>query len=145
MAFRCALDKRISAAVCYFATDIHSKSLGNGGDDSLERAGEVCGEVVMVSGTFIGAIFGGGGGGGASRPGKGGGGGALGGICGNVKTDQGQIFGKKDNHVPPSGRDLIRKSLHDKGVCFSFYEVAHAQRLSSSPCLTYYVPGSLSD
>ena len=39
-----------------------------------------------------------------------------------------QIFGKKDNHVPPEGRDLIRKTLHDKGVCFSFYEVAHAQR-----------------
>lgn len=69
MAFRCALDKRISAAVCYFATDIHSKSLGKRGDDSLERAGEVRGEVVMVSGTFIGAIFGGGDG--TSRPGKG--------------------------------------------------------------------------
>lgn len=39
-----------------------------------------------------------------------------------------QIFGKKDNHVPPEGRDLIRKNLHEKGVCFSFYEVAHAQR-----------------
>lgn len=39
-----------------------------------------------------------------------------------------QIFGKKDNHVPPGGRDLIRKNLHEKGVCFSFYEVAHAQR-----------------
>ena len=38
-----------------------------------------------------------------------------------------QIFGKKDNHVPPAGRDLIRKTLHDAGVCFSFYEVAHAQ------------------
>lgn len=39
-----------------------------------------------------------------------------------------QIFGKKDNHVPPEGRNLIRKTLHEKGVCFSFYEVAHAQR-----------------
>ena len=38
-----------------------------------------------------------------------------------------QIFGKKDNHVPPAGRDLIRKTLHEKGICFSFYEVAHAQ------------------
>ncbi len=38
-----------------------------------------------------------------------------------------QIFGKKDTHVPPPGRDLIRKTLHDQGVCFSFYEVAHAQ------------------
>jgi dienelactone hydrolase len=39
-----------------------------------------------------------------------------------------KIFGKKDNHVPPAGRDLIRKTLHDAGVCFSFYEVSHAQR-----------------
>lgn len=39
-----------------------------------------------------------------------------------------QIFGKKDNHVPAEGRDLIRKTLHEKGVSFSFYEVAHAQR-----------------
>lgn len=39
-----------------------------------------------------------------------------------------QIFGKNDNHVPPEGRDLIRKVLHEKGVLFSFYEVAWAQR-----------------
>jgi hypothetical protein len=26
------------------------------------------------------------------------------------------------------GRDLIRKTLHDKGVLFGFYEVAWAQR-----------------
>ncbi|KAL8807074.1 MAG: hypothetical protein Q9182_000907 [Xanthomendoza sp. 2 TL-2023] len=39
-----------------------------------------------------------------------------------------QIHGKLDGHVPPSGRDLIRKTLHEKGVCFSFYEIAWAQR-----------------
>jgi hypothetical protein len=39
-----------------------------------------------------------------------------------------QIFGKNDNHVPPEGRDLIRKTLHEKGVLFGFYEVAWAQR-----------------
>ena len=49
LAYRCALDKRVQAAVCYFATDIHSKSLGAGGDDSLERTGEIEGEVIMVS------------------------------------------------------------------------------------------------
>jgi carboxymethylenebutenolidase len=38
-----------------------------------------------------------------------------------------QIFGKKDTHVPPQGRDLIRKTLHDAGVTFSFYEPAWAQ------------------
>lgn len=42
-----------------------------------------------------------------------------------------QIFGKNDNHVPPEGRDLIRKTLHEKGVLFSFYEVAWAQREST--------------
>ena len=87
LAYRCALDKRISSAICYFATDIHSHSLGEGRkDDSLTRAGDIKGELVM-------------------------------------------IFGKQDNHVPPAGRDLIRKTLHEKGVCFSFYEVAHAQRM----------------
>jgi len=85
LAFRCAFDKRVSASVCYFATDIHSKSLGEGkNDDSLERCGEIEGEVIL-------------------------------------------IFGKKDTHVPPAGRDLIRKTMHDKGLTFSFYEVAHAQ------------------
>ena len=75
----------MSGTVCYFATDIHSHTLGAGGDDSLERTGEIKGELVM-------------------------------------------IFGKKDNHMPPAGRDLIRQNLHEKAVCFSFYEVAHAQR-----------------
>lgn len=45
----------------------------------------------------------------------------------DANDDGMQIFGKKDNHVPPAGRDLIRKTLHEKGICFSFYEVAHAQ------------------
>ena len=85
LAYRCALDKRVAGTVCYFATDIHSRTLGAGGDDSLERTGDIQGELIM-------------------------------------------IFGKKDNHVPAVGRDLIRKNLHEKGVCFSFYEVAHAQR-----------------
>lgn len=51
LAYRCALDPRVSAAVCYFATDIHSRSLGKGkNDDSLERAAEIRGEVVMIFG-----------------------------------------------------------------------------------------------
>lgn len=50
LAYRCALDQRVKAAVCYFATDIHSKTLGQGkNDDSLERAGDIKGELVMVS------------------------------------------------------------------------------------------------
>jgi len=85
LAYRCALDARVAATVCYFATDVHSHSLGEGKvDDSLKRVGDIKGEVVM-------------------------------------------IFGKKDNHVPPEGRDLIRKTLHEAGVTFSWYEVAWAQ------------------
>ncbi|KAK5798329.1 hypothetical protein VI817_004620 [Penicillium citrinum] len=86
LAYRCALDNRVKAAVCYFATDIHSKTLARGkNDDSLARSGDIKGELLM-------------------------------------------IFGKNDTHVPPEGRDLIRKTLHDKGVLFSFYEVAWAQQ-----------------
>ncbi|KAK3670681.1 hypothetical protein LTR78_009373 [Recurvomyces mirabilis] len=85
LAFRCAMDKRIRAAVCYFATDIHSHSLGEGKqDDSLDRIKDIHGELAM-------------------------------------------IFGKRDNHVPPDGRDLIRKTLHESGTTFSFYEMAWAQ------------------
>jgi hypothetical protein len=40
--------------VCYFATDIHSKTLALGkNDDSLERAGDVKGELLMVSTGFV--------------------------------------------------------------------------------------------
>ncbi|MCJ1334575.1 hypothetical protein MMC10_011287 [Thelotrema lepadinum] len=90
LAFRCAMDKRVAAGVCYFATDLHQGSLGREGkeggegDGSLGRAGDIKGELIM-------------------------------------------IFGKKDNHVPPEGRDLIRKTLHEKGITYSFYEVAWAQ------------------
>jgi dienelactone hydrolase len=37
------------------------------------------------------------------------------------------IFGTSDPHVPPEGRDLIRKMLRDAKVDFSFYEIAGAQ------------------
>ena len=40
LAYRCALDPRVSAGVTYFATDLHSATLGLGmKDDSLARAG----------------------------------------------------------------------------------------------------------
>lgn len=90
LAFRCAFDKRIRAAVCYFATDIHSSTLGTNatsgkkGDDSLQRIPDIKGELLM-------------------------------------------IFGKRDTHVPAAGRDLIRKTLHEAGTTFSFFEPAWAQ------------------
>lgn len=90
LAYRCALDPRVVSAICYFATDIHSGTLGKGKkDDSLARTKDIKGELVM-------------------------------------------IFGKKDTHVPPEGRDLIRKTLHEAGVTFSFYEPAWAQRKAIS-------------
>lgn len=91
LAYRCALDPRILAAVTYFATDLHTATLGLGEkDDSLARAGEIKAELAM-------------------------------------------IHGVKDNHVPPEGRSLIRQTLMDKGVVFSWYEVAWAQRKSFPP------------
>ncbi|CAA9965582.1 hypothetical protein PTNB73_07195 [Pyrenophora teres f. teres] len=45
----------------------------------------------------------------------------------DIKGELVMIFGKMDNHVPPEGRDLIRKTLHEAGVTFSFYEPAWAQ------------------
>lgn len=38
------------------------------------------------------------------------------------------IFGKRDGHVPSEGRDLIRKTLGEKGVEFGWVEIAGAQR-----------------
>lgn len=48
-------------------------------------------------------------------------------LCEKRANSKNKIFGKKDNHVPPPGRDLIRKTLTDAGVTYSWYEVAHAQ------------------
>lgn len=50
LAFRCAFDARVRAAACFYATDLHQGSLGLGGDDSLSRAGEIAGELLMVWG-----------------------------------------------------------------------------------------------
>ena len=53
LAFRAAFDKRIKAAVCYFATDIHSHTLGHGkNDDSLDRVKDITGELIMVRGNM---------------------------------------------------------------------------------------------
>jgi carboxymethylenebutenolidase len=50
LAFRCAFDARVRAAACFYATDLHKGSLGLGGDDSLARAGEIEGELLMLWG-----------------------------------------------------------------------------------------------
>jgi carboxymethylenebutenolidase len=51
LAFRAAMNPEVLAAACFYATDIHSKSLGKGQqDDSLTRAGEIRGELLHVWG-----------------------------------------------------------------------------------------------
>ncbi len=51
LAFRAALDQRVRAAACFYATDIHSGTLGAGKrDDSLARMGDIGGEVLFVWG-----------------------------------------------------------------------------------------------
>jgi carboxymethylenebutenolidase len=51
LAFRAAMNADVLAAVCFYATDIHKKSLGKGmNDNSLERAGEIKGELLHIWG-----------------------------------------------------------------------------------------------
>ena len=51
LAFRAAMNPDVLATVCFYATDIHSHSLGLGKqDDSLERAGEIKGELLHIWG-----------------------------------------------------------------------------------------------
>jgi carboxymethylenebutenolidase len=51
LAFRAAMNPDVSAAVCFYATDIHSGTLGKGKrDDSLARAGEIKGELLHIWG-----------------------------------------------------------------------------------------------
>lgn len=51
LAFRAAMNPDVLAAVCWYATDIHKKSLGKGkNDNSLERAGEIKGELLHIWG-----------------------------------------------------------------------------------------------
>jgi carboxymethylenebutenolidase len=44
------MNREILAGVSFYATDIHKRSLGAGGDDSLARAGEIKGELMMIWG-----------------------------------------------------------------------------------------------
>jgi carboxymethylenebutenolidase len=50
LAFRCAFDPRVRATACFYATDLHQHSLGKDGDDSLARARDIRGELMMVWG-----------------------------------------------------------------------------------------------
>jgi len=51
LAFRAAMNRNVLAAACFYATDIHKGGLGKGmQDDSLERAGEIQGELLHIWG-----------------------------------------------------------------------------------------------
>jgi carboxymethylenebutenolidase len=51
LAFRAAMNPSVLATVCFYATDIHSGSLGKGKkDNSLERAAEIKGELLHIWG-----------------------------------------------------------------------------------------------
>jgi carboxymethylenebutenolidase len=51
LAFRAAMNPDVLAAACFYATDIHSHSLGLGkNDNSMARAGDIRGELLMIWG-----------------------------------------------------------------------------------------------
>ena len=51
LSFRCAMNPDVLAAACFYATDIHKRSLGKGmNDDSLDRIPEIKGELLMIFG-----------------------------------------------------------------------------------------------
>lgn len=51
LAFRAAMNIHVQAGVCFYATDIHKRSLGKGlNDDSLDRLSEIQAEMMMVWG-----------------------------------------------------------------------------------------------
>ncbi len=52
LAFRAALQSWVKAAVCIYPTGIHSGKLGRGVADTLERVGEIKGEVLTIFGTL---------------------------------------------------------------------------------------------
>ncbi len=51
LAFRAAMNEDVLATVCFYATDIHKRSLGKGmNDNSLDRIPEIKGELLMIFG-----------------------------------------------------------------------------------------------
>jgi carboxymethylenebutenolidase len=51
LAFRAAMNPEVRGAVCFYATDIHKRGLGEGmHDNSIDRAGEIKGELLMAWG-----------------------------------------------------------------------------------------------
>ncbi|POS70313.1 dienelactone hydrolase family protein [Diaporthe helianthi] len=97
LALRAALDPRVSSTVCYFATDVHSRTLGPHDKPELSATAPSPDSIHTID------------------------------LLGNLKGEVSLIFGLKDTHVPDAGRDLIRAKLREAGVVFSFHEFAWAQ------------------
>ncbi|KAL8397100.1 hypothetical protein RB594_003986 [Gaeumannomyces avenae] len=100
LALRASLDPRVSACVNYFATDVHSRTLGpHSAPDTSAAAPSPDSNHTLDR---------------LSR-------------LASSGCEAAMIFSVKDTHVPDAGRDLIRAKLRDAGVVFSFYEFAWAQ------------------
>lgn len=93
------MDPRISACVAYFATDLHTRTLGPYAAADPSPDGPAGSEHTID----------------------------LFGRLAEASTEVAMIFGVKDTHVPAPGRDLIRAKLRDAGVTNSFFEFAWAQ------------------
>jgi carboxymethylenebutenolidase len=50
LSLRASMNPEVRAGVCFYATDVHTGTLGLGGDDSLTRMGQIKGEMLMVWG-----------------------------------------------------------------------------------------------
>ena len=51
LAFRAGMNRDVRATACFYATDIHDHQLGKGNnDDSLQRVGDIKGELLMIWG-----------------------------------------------------------------------------------------------
>ncbi|KAJ0378317.1 hypothetical protein COL26b_003479 [Colletotrichum chrysophilum] len=97
LAVRASLDPRVTACVSYFATDIHSRTLGpHSAKNTSATAPEGSTHTLDLLPTL-------------------------------AHAEVAMIFGVKDTHVPAEGRDLIRAKLREAGVTTSFYEFAWAQ------------------
>ncbi|KAK3683469.1 Alpha/Beta hydrolase protein [Podospora appendiculata] len=97
LALRAALDPRISATTTYFATDVHSRTLGPHSSPNTSSTAPSPDSPHTLD------------------------------LLPLLKGEVSLIFGLKDTHVPDAGRDLIRAKLRTAGVTFSFHEFAWAQ------------------
>ncbi|EFQ29978.1 dienelactone hydrolase [Colletotrichum graminicola] len=97
LAVRASLDKRITACVAYFATDIHSRTLGPHDAKNTSATPPPGSAHTLDQFPTL------------------------------AHAEVAMIFGCKDTHVPPEGRDLIRAKLREAGVVAGFYEFPWAQ------------------